>query len=364
MPGSTTQQQQQTQQSVTNPYAPAIPMLNNILGQIGNSNLSPTQQQTSAINTLTGESSNVPNFAPQATNAVTGMFGANTTPQQTMLNNSFANASGALTPMLSAGYTDPTTNPALAGALSTMGNDISNQIKSQFAAAGRPAGTNADSAQAIARGISQGEAPMLANEFNTLTANQMGAATALPQLAGSTVSGVTQQQQVPIADALQGITAAGAIPGLATMPGTTMLGAANLGANAPIMNLGQILGLTAPIAGLGATSTGSGTSTTSQQSPWYTTALGAGLMGASMFSDERVKEDIAPVGMLYDDTPVFSYRYKGDPTPRIGLIAQDIEKRRPDAVGEIGGIKAVDYGKATERARMIGGMLDDMAMAA
>ncbi len=51
--------------------------------------------------------------------------------------------------------------------------------------------------------------------------------------------------------------------------------------------------------------------------------------------------------------------------PRIGLIAQDIEQRRPDAVQEFPGtdIKMVDYGKATERARMIG-MLADMNMAA
>jgi hypothetical protein len=364
MSGSTTGKQEQSQQSQTQPWLPAIPMLNNILGQVGNANLSPTAGQTGAVNTITGEAGGIPSFAPQATNAVGNLFGSSTTPQQNMLTDAYRRSSGALSPMLDAGYTDPYTNPALRQAMGTMNSDITNQINSQFAAAGRPAGTNADSAQALARGLSQGEGGLLANEFNTLTSNQMGAAGQLNSMAGNTAGGLTAQQQVPLANAVTGMGAAAAIPGLATSPGQTQLMAANLQAGLPISNLGEIEKLTLPIAGMGASSTGTGTSTTEQKSPWWTTALGAGMMAASMYSDERVKEDIAPVGMLYDETPVFSYRYKGDPTPRIGLIAQDVETRRPDAVTEIGGIKAVHYGKATERARAIGGMLDDMAMAA
>lgn len=364
MPGGQSQQTQQGQNSQTDPWAPAQPMLNSILGQLGGANLSPTAGQSGAVNTIQGESGGIPNFGPQATNAVGNLFNSSTDPQQGMLRTAYDKASGALSPMLSAGYTDPYTNPALRSAMSTMNSDITNQINSQFAAAGRPAGTNADSAQALARGLSQGEGGLLANEFNTLTSNQMGAAGQLTGMAGSTAGGITGQQQVPLQNAVTGMGAAGSIPGLSTMPGQTQLMAANLQAGLPLMNLQGVEGLTLPIAGMGATSTGSGTSTTQQQSPWWTTALGAGLTAASLFSDERLKEDIEPVGMLYDETPVFSYRYKGDPTPRIGLMAQDIETRRPDAVTEIGGFKAVDYGKATERARHIGGMLDDMAMAA
>ena len=78
---------------------------------------------------------------------------------------------------------------------------------------------------------------------------------------------------------------------------------------------------------------------------------------AALFSDERLKEDIAPVGELFDGTNVYAYRYKGDPTPRIGLMAQEVEQTRPDAVHEIGGFKAVDYGKATEYASALGKFL-------
>jgi hypothetical protein len=66
------------------------------------------------------------------------------------------------------------------------------------------------------------------------------------------------------------------------------------------------------------------------------------------WSDRRLKENIEPVGELYDGLKVYRYRYKGDERPQIGLIAQDVEKARPDTVIDIGGFKMVDYGRATD----------------
>lgn len=77
----------------------------------------------------------------------------------------------------------------------------------------------------------------------------------------------------------------------------------------------------------------------------------------AVVSDERVKENKDEVGSLHDGTPVYSYNYIGDETPRIGLMAQDVEKSRPDAVREFGGIKAVDYEKATARSRAMKALL-------
>ncbi len=375
MGGSTTQSTNQSSQ--TQPWAPAIPMLTSILGQLGNAPMGATAGQTGAVNQIAGEAAGVPGFGAQGIGAVNNLFGSNTGAQQNILSNAYGQQAGALSPMLSAGYTNPMTNPELGSAMSTLNSDITNQIQGQFAAAGRPLGTNADSAQALARGLSQGEGGLLANEFNTLTGNQLQAANQLGGAAGQTAQGITGQQQAQYSNWLQAMQASGAIPGMLTQPGMANLTAQQLQAGLPTMNLQQLEALGIPIAGLGAQSTGQ--STTTQQSPWYTTALGGlfggmGLLGGTgafgsngwlNFSDERVKEDIAPIGKLYDETPIFSYRYKDDPVPRIGLIAQDIETRRPDAVQEFPGtdIKMVDYGKATERARMIG-MLADMNMAA
>jgi hypothetical protein len=66
------------------------------------------------------------------------------------------------------------------------------------------------------------------------------------------------------------------------------------------------------------------------------------------FSDRRLKTDIQRVGKLDNGLPVYLYRYKGDPTPQMGVMAQEVERRNPDAVTEIGGFKAVDYDAAVE----------------
>lgn len=79
---------------------------------------------------------------------------------------------------------------------------------------------------------------------------------------------------------------------------------------------------------------------------------------SSMFSDERLKEDIEPVGELTDGQPVYKYRYIGSPIFQIGLMAQDVEKTNPDAVHEVGGFRAVDYNKATGRAAQLSRFLE------
>ncbi len=363
MSGATSTQQTQQQQSTTNPWGPTTPLLRDIIGQVGAGNLSPTAGQTSATQGLVDATTGLPNFGQAGAGAVGNLFGANTDPQQAMLKGAYGQQAGMLSPMLSAGYTNPYTNPALKSAMDTMNSDITNQIEGQAAAAGRPVGTNASMTQALARGLSQGEGGLLANEFNTLTGNQLQAGQQLGGAAGSAASGLTAQQQAALNAQMQGIGAAGSIPGLFTQPAMGMLSAQNLQAQLPWANLGAAEGLVNPIAALGGQSTGNSTGTTSQQQPWQQTAIGGAMLGASMYSDERLKEDIEPVGKLYDDTTVYSYRYKGDDMPRIGLIAQEIERDRPEAVGEIGGFKAVNYDLATRRARRIG-MLADMGMAA
>lgn len=89
-------------------------------------------------------------------------------------------------------------------------------------------------------------------------------------------------------------------------------------------------------------------------------AMAGNLIGSAaqflpLLSDANAKKNIAEVGRLHDGTPVFSFEYRGDPgRMHIGLIAQDVEKRVPEAVIEIGGFKHVDYRKATGLARTIG----------
>lgn len=85
---------------------------------------------------------------------------------------------------------------------------------------------------------------------------------------------------------------------------------------------------------------------------------------AAMFSDKRMKENIKPIGKLFDGQIVHSYNYKGDPRTQIGLIAQEVEGHKPHAVGSAGKYKTVDYAKATSGAAKrghfaVGGMPEE-----
>ena len=72
--------------------------------------------------------------------------------------------------------------------------------------------------------------------------------------------------------------------------------------------------------------------------------------GGGFFSDERLKENVQKVGETNDGQPIYRYNYKGDKNTQIGLLAQDVEKDHPEAVGLAGGYKTVNYKKATEDA--------------
>jgi len=67
-----------------------------------------------------------------------------------------------------------------------------------------------------------------------------------------------------------------------------------------------------------------------------------------LFSDRRLKENIRKVGKLKDGQTIYSYNYKGDNVTHIGLMADEVEKKHPEAVGLSAGYKTVDYDKATE----------------
>lgn len=83
---------------------------------------------------------------------------------------------------------------------------------------------------------------------------------------------------------------------------------------------------------------------TTSGSPGALGLLGFGLQALPlMFSDRRVKEDIKRVGKTEGGLPIFTYRYKGGGPTQMGVMAQDVQKKNPDAVHHVGGLLAVDY---------------------
>jgi muramidase (phage lysozyme) len=79
-----------------------------------------------------------------------------------------------------------------------------------------------------------------------------------------------------------------------------------------------------------------------------TGALSGSTTSTTQASDERLKHDIKKIGTANDGLPIYSFKYKGDDQIRIGFMAQDVEKKMPEAVGVMGGYKTVDYGKVSD----------------
>ena len=74
------------------------------------------------------------------------------------------------------------------------------------------------------------------------------------------------------------------------------------------------------------------------------TSAAAGIASALMgLSDRRLKENIEKVGEE-NGFNVYTFNYKGTPQRWTGVMADEVEEKRPDAVHVLGGFKAVDYG--------------------
>lgn len=70
------------------------------------------------------------------------------------------------------------------------------------------------------------------------------------------------------------------------------------------------------------------------------------LAGLMSLSDERTKTDKRKVGKTKGGLGIYTFRYKGDPRTQMGVMAQDVQKKKPGAVGTgPGGLMMVDYSK-------------------
>lgn len=79
--------------------------------------------------------------------------------------------------------------------------------------------------------------------------------------------------------------------------------------------------------------------------------LGKAALGGWALSDRRTKENIKKVGELEDGLNVYSFKYKSGGLMQLGLMADEVEKKYPDAVADVGGVDAVNYSTVAEATR-------------
>lgn len=251
--------------------------------------------------------------------------------------------------------------------------------------------------------------------FNSTNTTALGGATALAGVDGQNIANEMQKSSLKLSAAQSDRAAAMAGLGMVgenianlQQPGRTLaqIGSvqdqarqAQLDANqqqfseqqaSPWRALGLYSGIVDPIAQLGGTS--SGTEVAQQNSTpsllqqiMGTASAGVGILGqtgafgapaaagaagagaaagaggagwlSSLFalSDARAKENISEIGATHDGQPLYSYNYKGDATPQIGLMAQEVAQRDPSAVALTpDGLLMVDYARATAPSAALG----------
>jgi hypothetical protein len=330
------------------PWDVTIPALTNLVGQIegqqGNVGITPGQEDAFSALLSNAEGGNP--YAGQIGN-LAGDVLQGVDSQSGTVTDAYTRLQDQIGGIAAGDNLDVNENPYLQQMLQQVGDDISGRINSQFAGAGRDlSGMNQ---MAVARGVSEGTLPTLFNQYNLERQNQSNAANQLFGAGTGTATAVQGLDTGALQSRIPGIEVANAAMDAENWGPNTILALEQQMKQLPMEDLGRLEALLGPLAQLGQQQT--------QQSTSKGSSMGIGISNlfgglGSLLSDERTKEDAEQVGELADGTPIYRYRYSHDPsrTVHIGVMAQEIEGDHPDAVTEVGGVKMVEYGEATDHA--------------
>src|SRR6266542_891868 len=241
MGGQTSTTQQTSQQSQSEPWKPAKLYLQQTLQQLGPAlgNTGTSPGENSALQQLIGNAQAMPNFGGAAGDLagqlLNGTFQVN--PNSTV-GQSYDALKGQYAPYTGSDYINPYNNPAFKNYLDTTTRDIADRVNSMFAGAGRDlSGINQES---LARGITEGTAPIFANQYNTLAGQQQHAIDSL-------FSGGLGASAAGVGNATTGLGAAGAVPGITNQNAQSLLQAYAQKYGLPLSKLGQAESLLLPI---------------------------------------------------------------------------------------------------------------------
>ena len=163
-------------QAQVNPYAPAQPALNQIIGEAGN---------------LYNQGVGAAGYVAPTTQTTQGIA------QQELMANA---ANTQLQDTLAGNYLNPFLSPMLQGSA----NQIATAVNSEFSGAGRTPGS-AMNQQQILSGITQEALPYAFNSYNTERQRQLGIASAAPTLTqvGGQLENIQRQQNLAPFQSLQ-----------------------------------------------------------------------------------------------------------------------------------------------------------------
>lgn len=294
MGGESTQQVEQ--KSKTDPWKPAQAGLKSILGgiqpSINSAGVNATEND--ALNQMVafGRAGNP--YAPAIDSFATTALAGGGPDRTGILSDAYGRYQNQLQGTAAGDYLDPQRNPFFGQMTQTMGNDIQNRINGMFAGAGRDmSGANTGT---LARGLTEGLAPIFAQQYNTERQNQLNAQSALFGAGGQTATGLAGMDQQRLSNQAMGVNAAGAALNAQNWGPQQMLAAEAARRGIPLDQLARAAGIVAPIAGLGGTS--SSTTTTTEQKDPTQALVGAGIAGLRLaMGDPTAAVGLASSGM-------------------------------------------------------------------
>lgn len=329
----------QAQNTAATPYTPYSGQMTAGLTNAQNQAISGLGQAQGAYQPYYDQAST---YGQQATTAVTPMeFSADALSQfQNPYTNDVVNATlGDLARLFGQQQSQVTGNAIASGA---WGGDRAGIVKSNLA------NNQAQTAASTLAGLRQSAYTNAVQQFNTANQAQMSAQ---QQNNANALSAAQLYQNLGTGASTNAINLNQALMGAGTTQQATDQAALDAQYQQflnqqqyPFQTLSWLTGVATGVgSNAGGTTIGNSTTNTSG---WN--------VGANITSDERAKEDIEPVGQLFDGQPIYRYHYVGDDTPRIGLIAQEVEQSHPEAVDFGSGLGSVHYGRATEDAAGLG----------
>lgn len=244
-------------------------------------------------------------------------------------------AQGEASKSLSGAYLDPNTNPGFQSMVDTVRAKTLPGIDARFISSGRTG--SGLHGRAVGEGLGSAIGNLAYQNYGDERNRMTGAMGAAPGLAAADYNDPAMLAQVGAAREAQ-----------AQLGINEDVARFDQGQMAPSQSLAQFMQM---IQGnYGGQTTGTTQQLIPQSNPWMQAlGFGSSLAGAAGriwgASDRRLKENIKPVGETFDGLPIYSYRYKGGSAPMMGVMAQEVAKVKPEAVGVMpSDYLAVDYG--------------------
>ena len=253
--------------STTRPWEPTIPYLTGVLNEASTAHTAnpagPTPDQLAAINALKAKAGNP--YAGALDTVARDTFA--TTSRAPQVQGADADIQRRLAGYANGDNLDVANNPQLQALLKTVGDDVQWRTNSTFAGAGRDmSGINQ---QAVARGVTQAQAPLLLDQFNRAQQDQINASQILRTSGGDAATTSQALDRDALATRQGGAAAGDAAIAARDNRENTILALEEQLKTMPFEDLSRYLSMLLPVAGLGQQQTGTSKGTT--------TSIGAGI---------------------------------------------------------------------------------------